>query len=197
MPGPTGECSFQAITWEDYSHLQNPLSRERIPLRGQQNSFHASKSLWMGLARKTLNCLEGRDQDLFKNHKWARLSCVHYIEWHLLYSNAQGLGPLTVVRPNSPTAGQRKHPPHPAPGQAMLISARPCLVPPRPSVPSLQPRLSTAAKQIFPHDYQVCPFCFLRTGGVPLSMPVTSGGPPPLLISSSLLPWSLTTLQGQ
>lgn len=47
-----------------------------------------------------------------------------------LYTNAQGLGPLTVVPlPDSPTADQRKRSPHTAPGQVMLISARPCLGP--------------------------------------------------------------------
>lgn len=106
-----------------------------------------------------------------------------------LYSNAQGLGPLTVVRPQLTNSWPEEAPSPPSsrPGHAHLCQAL-SWSPPRPSVPSLQPRLSTAAKQIFPHDYQVCPSASLRIRGVPILNACDIRGPTSSLISSSPFP---------
>lgn len=83
----------------------------------------------MGLARKKKTKLfEGGNHDLFKNHKWPRLSCVHYTKWHFVLKCT---GTIVQGQPpdHSPPQSHKQRDggsaaPLPArtPGQATVIS---------------------------------------------------------------------------
>ena len=100
-----------------------------------QIHFMLQKFAMRLVRKKPLNCLESRDHDLFKNHKRARLSCVHFTERHFALK-CTGPGALTARCPDSPAAGRRKHPSpphsrlsHPHLSRALSRS------PPRPPAP--------------------------------------------------------------
>lgn len=123
----------------------------------------------MGLARKKkLNCLEGGDHDLFKNHKWPRLSCVHYTKWHFVLKFMS-----TVIQGHFPDhssaqshkqldGGSAGPLPVPTPGQATLICFISVMIP---SVafcccPS-SPVSTEQIKGMFPHCHVVMSFPLL------------------------------------
>ena len=120
---------------------------------------------------------------MFKNHKWARLSCVHYTEWHFVLK-CPGPWPPDY---SPPLTHQQLARGSTLPTQ---LQARPCssllgpvLVPSKAICP-IPPALSQHGREreFIPHDNRVCPSAALRIGGggSQFSMPVTSGGPSPL-----------------
>lgn len=126
---------------------------------------------------------------MFKNHKWARLSCVHYTEWHFVLKCP---GPWPPDCSPSPTHQQlargstlptqlQARPCSSLPGPVLVPSKAICPIPPAPSQHGSE-------TEIFPHDYRVCPSASLRIRGVPILNACDIRGPTSSLISSSPFP---------
>ena len=128
---------------------------------------------------------------MFKNHKWARLSCVHYTEWHFVLK-CPGPWPPDY---SPPLTHQQLARGSTLPTQ---LQARPCssllgpvLVPSKAICP-IPPALSQHGREreFIPHDNRVGPSAALRFGGggVPILNACDIRGPISSLISSPPFP---------